>query len=68
MSAITDQAGMQEAGVNLADLDDDEGNGLVSRLIHSLSFLSFCIMCTFIAASLQFPRPLDSFLLLISNL
>ncbi|KAL1563890.1 RNA-binding protein 39-like [Salvia divinorum] len=29
VSAITDQAGMQEAGVNLADLDDDEGNGLV---------------------------------------
>lgn len=47
MSAITDQAGMQEAGVNLADLDDDEGNGLVSPLIHSLSFLSFYIMCTF---------------------
>ncbi|KAG8368067.1 hypothetical protein BUALT_Bualt15G0006800 [Buddleja alternifolia] len=28
VSAITDQAGMQEAGANFADFDDDEGNGL----------------------------------------
>ncbi|KAL3613936.1 hypothetical protein CASFOL_042010 [Castilleja foliolosa] len=28
VSAITDQAGMQDAGVNMADFDDDEGNGL----------------------------------------
>lgn len=28
VSAITDQAGMQDAGANLADLDDDEGSGL----------------------------------------
>ncbi|GFP89062.1 RNA-binding protein 39 [Phtheirospermum japonicum] len=28
VSAVTDQAGMQDAGVNLADFDDDEGSGL----------------------------------------
>lgn len=32
---------MQEAGVNLADLDDDEGNGLVSHATHPLSLLPF---------------------------
>ncbi|KAL8543336.1 hypothetical protein ACS0TY_004033 [Phlomoides rotata] len=28
VSAVTDQAGMQEAGANLADFDDDDGTGL----------------------------------------
>lgn len=32
---------MQDAGANLADLDDDEGSGLVSPATHSHLFLSF---------------------------
>lgn len=43
VSAVTDQAGMQDAGANMADLDDDEGSGLVSLLsfclLHRLSYL-----------------------------
>lgn len=38
MSAVTDQAGMQDAGANIADFDDDEGNGLVSQNSHALHF------------------------------
>ncbi|KAH6833013.1 Splicing factor [Perilla frutescens var. hirtella] len=38
VSAITDQAGMQDAGANLADLDDDEGSGL-SLNAHSRALL-----------------------------
>ncbi|KAL3843348.1 hypothetical protein ACJIZ3_000751 [Penstemon smallii] len=38
VSAITDQAGMQEAGANIADLDDDEGGGL-SLNAHSRALL-----------------------------
>ena len=29
MSAVTDQAGAQDAGGNTGDFDDDEGGGLV---------------------------------------
>lgn len=31
VSAITDQSGMQEMGINPGDFDDDEGGGLVSN-------------------------------------
>lgn len=30
VSALTDQAGMQDVGANSGDFDDDEGGGLVS--------------------------------------
>ena len=36
VSAITDQSGMQEMGVNPGDFDDDDGGGLVSG--YSLSY------------------------------
>lgn len=39
VSAITDQAGMLDAGANLADLDDDEGSGLVSLATHFIFLL-----------------------------
>lgn len=32
VSAVTDQNGMQEAGGNAGDFDDDEGGGLVSTV------------------------------------
>ncbi|GMP37486.1 hypothetical protein CsSME_00009137 [Camellia sinensis var. sinensis] len=32
VSAITDQAGMQDVGANAGDFDDDEGGGLVSHV------------------------------------
>ena len=32
MSAVTDQAGMQDLGANAGDFDDDEGGGLVSKI------------------------------------
>ncbi|KAL6525968.1 hypothetical protein OROHE_015492 [Orobanche hederae] len=38
VSAVTDQAGMQDAGANIADFDDDEGNGL-SLNAHSRALL-----------------------------
>lgn len=44
VSAVTDQNGMQEAGGNAGDFDDDEGGGLVStvflknKIAHNLNF------------------------------
>lgn len=38
MSAITDQAGMQDVGANPGDFDDDEGGGLVG--LYLLMFLN----------------------------
>ncbi|CAA0807726.1 Splicing factor- CC1-like [Striga hermonthica] len=38
VSAVTDQAGMQDTGVNVADFDDDEGNGM-SLNAHSRALL-----------------------------
>ncbi|PIN19142.1 hypothetical protein CDL12_08141 [Handroanthus impetiginosus] len=38
VSAVTDQAGMQNAGANIADFDDDEGSGL-SLNAHSRALL-----------------------------
>jgi hypothetical protein len=33
VSAVSDQIGMQDIGVNPGELDDDEGGGLVRRLM-----------------------------------
>lgn len=33
VSSVTDHIGVQDAGAKAADFDDDDGGGLVSRII-----------------------------------
>lgn len=45
VSAITDQTGMQEMGVNPGDFDDDDGGGLVSNCFFVLLNFDKQIFC-----------------------
>ncbi|KAK6159598.1 hypothetical protein DH2020_006912 [Rehmannia glutinosa] len=54
VSAVTDQAGMQDAGANIADFDDDEGSGL-SLNAHSRALLMQKLDRTGTASSITGP-------------
>lgn len=43
MSAVTDQAGMQDLGVNTGDFDDDDGGGLVRNIYLLFISIMVCI-------------------------